>query len=507
MLLSSNPMEQNHMDPMVQQQQMGLINDHQNNLIDPMISEEGAFNDYPMNDPMDPMLDHPMGSGLGPEQDRQDYYDSEYGSSTQRSPLHPPHSTRSSVPPHSKATAAVANSEPTGLAENENSMMAMAAFQQHQDNIEPHYSNPSKISRHDSALSRKDSASSLLPSSGLVSVKVIEDKEDEYGKMKMALLSEINDTSFNGSSTPLAAITSPSMVSPLTSPKKNNSVRSNKPTQLGPRTRSKDNLESIFGGVSGVVNEPNPHMTTNNSGVPKLLLDDRHASSTCTRNVEAISGKDTDFAHMSVNSLHYPNSSVEVSTTAFLSSSKPNTCNNNHNNNHGNRAANQDHNHTKNTSQNKNNNKYHMDHVKYPITSTSQHNKPGQFERHNHHSGKQLQPQTGAPQQRKHHHNYRPSGFIKEEPYPADISPDSNIIPPEFRRSKSTTAKYDSEGKVGDGDKMDRTASAAVSSSTTGDVYTIPELPEEEEDYSPLGADGVSKMRKTGRFYPLHYMN
>jgi hypothetical protein len=37
-----------------------------------------------------------------------------------------------------------------------------------------------------------------------------------------------------------------------------------------------------------------------------------------------------------------------------------------------------------------------------------------------------------------------------------------------------------------------------VSSTTTGDVYTIPEVPEEEEDYSPLGADGVSRRRIAG---------
>ena len=57
-----------------------------------------------------------------------------------------------------------------------------------------------KRSRNDPALARQDSAPSIPSSSDMISVKNIEDREDEYGKMKLALLSDIVDTSYNNGS-------------------------------------------------------------------------------------------------------------------------------------------------------------------------------------------------------------------------------------------------------------------------------------------------------------------
>ena len=94
----------------------------------------------------------------------------------------------------------------------------------------------------------------------------------------------------------------------------------------------------------------------------------------------------------------------------------------------------------------------------------------------------------------------KPTGFIKEEPFPQDISPESNYASFNLR-SSNTNTQLESERNSLAGEKKGVMAQG-VSTSATGDVYTIPELPEEEEECicsSPLGADGLLKRRTTGR--------
>ena len=97
------------------------------------------------------------------------------------------------------------------------------------------------------------------------------------------------------------------------------------------------------------------------------------------------------------------------------------------------------------------------------------------------------------------HRHHKPPGFIKEESFPLDISPGSNPSSADFRTTK-VRIKSESESSLGVGDKKGAASTVPnISSSATGDVYTIPELPEEEDASSPLGADGVSKRRMAGR--------
>ena len=93
---------------------------------------------------------------------------------------------------------------------------------------------------------RQDSASSLLDHSLDISLKKIEVMEDEYGKMKMALLSDLDDPDQDPD-----YLLSPQYVPeflPLASPHDDpHQLVDNRPAHP-PRQRSRDNLESIFGG-------------------------------------------------------------------------------------------------------------------------------------------------------------------------------------------------------------------------------------------------------------------
>ena len=92
---------------------------------------------------------------------------------------------------------------------------------------------------------RQDSASSLLDHSLDISLKKIEVMEDEYGKMKMALLSDLDEPDQE----PEYLLPSPAYVPDYVPelPHDPEFVRPPHP----PRQRSRDNLESIFGGGPG----------------------------------------------------------------------------------------------------------------------------------------------------------------------------------------------------------------------------------------------------------------
>ena len=472
---------------MQQQHEMGMISN-----TDPMISEEQAFNDF-REDHMDPPVDF----GPGPQQD---YFDSEYGSSRS---LPPP-----SFPPPksaSHATAALTDSKlcASDLVDSENTLTprAMAAFQEHQEFFETDSAN-TKRSRNDPALARQDSAPSIPSSSDMISVKNIEDREDEYGKMKLALLSDIVDTSYNnGSFSPVAAITSPSLAYPISSPRTKTeglSSPSSSNIKLGSRTRSKDNLESIFGGTTGGLADKTSSYISNTSVVNRSLLDDDQSIARGTsRNVaENITGTRS-------------NAGLDSTTTTFLPNSNPTTCKDNDNihrgniNNNRNKLS-QDNHSTVNTSQIKTNTKY-TKHAKCPSSPPQAHNyKPGDIGSVDGYSSTASLRKTKAARYpgevgKRTNQHPRPSGCIMEEPFPLDISPDSDPILTDFRSSKAKH-KGEAGGTTGTGGKRGATSTAAcVSATTTGDVYTIPEVPEEEELSSPLGADGVSRRKKAGR--------
>ena len=499
------------MDPMMQhQQEMSMVNFDQSNQrmmpsVNPVMSEEQVFDDYGEDQMvgMDPQLDSRPGQ-------QQDYFDSEYGSS--RSPPlpscpHPP-------PQPSHATASVSDSklDTSEIDGSETTMTprAMAAFQQHQEFIEP----DTKRYRKDIALSRQDSATSIPSSSDMISVKNIEDREDEYGKMKLALLSDIIATSYNGSSSPIAAITSPSLAHDLLSPRGKeeelSSVHRDK-SKLGPRTRSRDNLESIFGGTtSGHADKLNLNVS-NTSVVHRPVFNDDHENIVAVASNYNIPDKIYEQrAHAGITSTTHTcmsNSSVKTATitTAYLSNSKPTTCNSNSNRSHGinynkDNQVNKD---TLNTSQNKTIAKYTND-AKCPSSPTRvyHHNTDDIDKRHSTtvpSVPKERQVPKHVDKARRVNRHHRPSGFVREETFPVDISPESNVISADLRSTKAKI-KGELDGSLGSGGKRGSTSTApTVSSTTTGDVYTIPEVPEEEEDYSPLGADGVSRRRIAGK--------
>ncbi len=93
---------------------------------------------------------------------------------------------------------------------------------------------------------RQDSASSLLDHSLDISLKKIEVMEDEYGKMKMALLSDLDDPDQDPDFllTPQCVPEFLPLASPYDDP---HQLVDNRPAHP-PRQRSRDNLESIFGG-------------------------------------------------------------------------------------------------------------------------------------------------------------------------------------------------------------------------------------------------------------------
>ena len=148
--------------------------------VNPIISEEQVFDDYREDPMMDPSMDPKSAQ-------QQDYFESEYGSI--RSP--PPSSFSQPFTQPSHATnASVKESDTSNIKDDSEKSMtprAMAAFQQHQDQcVEPSSVANSKRFPNDKTLSRHDSSSSIPCSSDMISVKNIEDKEDEYSKMKMA---------------------------------------------------------------------------------------------------------------------------------------------------------------------------------------------------------------------------------------------------------------------------------------------------------------------------------
>ena len=510
------------MDPMMQEeQQMSMMDYDQSNPtmvpnVNPIISEEQVFDDYREDQMMgmDPLLDSRPGQ-------QQDYYDSEYGSI--RSP--PPSSSPNPPPQPSHATASVNESklDSSVIDDSEKSMTprAMAAFQLHQETIESRFGNNKKY-QNDIALSRQESSSSIPCSSDMISVKNIEDREDEYSKMKLALLSDITETSNNGSSTPLAAITSPSLAHGILAlrgqEEEHSSVYRNKPT-LGPRTRSKDNLESIFGGTIGQADISNKYVSNTSVVHKSLLQDDKNPSLPNHSNImERIyespqdSGMPT-IVHNSRSKIIDPLVKTATSSASLSSSNITSTCNSRPNRSHNNNYATKDGRDNKdfalnNTSQNKSNNKLTND-VKRP-TSPSQAYQQAHLhlvEGSNSYEYSAVPSIATTREGLKHvdrgkrvHRHHKPPGFIKEESFPLDISPGSNPSSADIRTSK-VRIKSESESSLGVGDKKGSASTAPnISSSATGDVYTIPELPEEEDASSPFAADGVAKRRMAGRF-------
>ena len=507
-------------DPMLQDDQ-GMMNYDQSNptmvpnVNNPIISEEQVFDDY--------REDHQMMEMDSRPGKQQDYYDSEY--QPKRSPSH----TSSSQPdPYSKpthvATASVGdtNHDNINKDDSEKSMTprAMAAFQQHIEFEDPGLDNNQKY-RSDLALARQESTSSIPCSSDMISVKNIEDREDEYSKMKLALLSDI--ASNNGSSSPLAAITSPSLAPPgIISPSRRNerepssSVYRDKTELLGNRTiRSKDNLESIFGGTIAQNDNKFDTNRSNSSAVHKPLLQNK-TNDTLARNVS----NTTDNAYRSrTDGGNNPNPNINKSkndprvitanSSAFHSTSNHSTHNSQSDKSlHIIQAA---ENHVKNNNLTSSQSKaFEQSNIKKSRNSASH----SQQAYHQHTTESMNSYEYSAipsaktskagiksnedPKRPKR--QIKPTGFIKEEPFPQDISPESNYASFNLR-SSNTNTQLESERNSLAGEKKGVMAQG-VSTSATGDVYTIPELPEEEEECicsSPLGADGLLKRRTTGR--------
>ena len=516
------------MDPMMQdEQQMSMMNYDQSDPsmvpnINPIISEERVFDDYREDQmmEMDPHLDS------RPGRQQQDYYDSEY-----RPTITSPHPHSSPPPPFSSqqshATASTRSythdSSKVEVDDSEKSMTpkAMAAFQQHQDILESNLGIGKRNSNNVSH-SGHEASSSIPCSSDMISVKNIEDREDEYSKMKLALLSDLAETSNNGASSPFAAITSPSLAPNYLYPRgkeeKLSSVHRDKPN-LGPRTRSKDNLGSIFGGTveKGDVSDK---FVSKTSVVHKPLQDNKNIA--LTSNFDTMSNVYEGHEDNGMSSTSYPSRlTVEppVNTaisSALLSSSTVTTCNSRANRSHNltndkNKRANKD---TLNTSQNINTNNFTLDakHLSSPSQQAKTNHYPNEGVNSYETRVQRVQsyeycavPTISTSNEASKHttdtahraiRHKKPTGCVKEESFPLDISPESHFAPTDVRSSKIKAH----QAGMGAGDKKGITSTVPnISSSATGDVYTIPEVPEEDETSSPLGVDGVSKRRMAGR--------
>ena len=488
------------------------------NQLNPIISEEQVFDDYRE----DPMMDPSMDSRPG----HQDYYESEYGSIQSPNPssfsqpkTQPSHATNASVK-ESKIDS------PNIIDDSEKSMTpkAMAAFQQHQDIENASLVANTKRFPNDKILSRHDSSSSIPCSSDMISVKNIEDREDEYSKMKMALLSEITENSNNGSTSPyIAAITSPSLahdLMPSREKEENQSsvYRDNK--KLGPRTRSKDNLESIFGGVSGQTDNLNKSSNNPPSVVHNKLPQDRKSISVASHSNVLENESRLDNGMMSSlhnsrsNIIHSPvkSASNSSSRSEMLSSKNPPTNNNNRSNrsHHINHVNQDDRDYNRDTSLN--NSQYTPKNDK--ITNDAK-NSSSQFQVYNpanevtnsyEYSAippvntSDLRELANYVDKSKHiNRQHKPHGVIMEETYPLDISPESCPRASDLRTSKAKV-KSEPVASISHEDKKGTTSNVSnVSSSATGDFYTIPEVPEEEEASSPPRIGGVAKRRTAGR--------
>ena len=492
-------------DPMMQpEHQMSMTS------YDPIVSEEQGFDDYSEDRMMD--MDPAMDSRPGQQQD---YFDSEYGST--RFPPVPSSPDPLSQPSHATASINHSKHDTSNKDASEMGMSSkgMAAFLQHQDILDSDVDNTKRF-RSDIALSRQDTAGSIPSSSDMISVKNIEDREDEYGKMKLALLSDIAATSYNGSASPIAAITSPSLARDLLSPRGKeeelSSVNRSRPT-LGPRTRSKDNLESIFGGTStsGQADKLNLYIS-NTSVVNTSLVDaDENIALACnTKFPDNISEQRarTGIIPTTHDSMSKSDPSVKppaASTSSFLSHSNSTASNSKSNRLHGNNynKDNQYNKDTLNTSQNKISTKHTTD-AKCPSSSPRIYpNKQDDKDRNRYSSvpsvTKSIEVIKHGDKVRRPNRQQRPSRFVREDPFPVDILPESNVILADFHSTKAQT-KFELDPSLGASGKGETISAAPnISSSTTGDVYTIPEVPEEEEDSSPLGADGVSRRRIAGK--------
>ena len=482
--------------------------------VDPIISEEQVFDDYRE----DPMMDPSMDSRPG----HQDYYESEYGSI--RSPQNPSSFSKPKPQPSHATNASVKESKV-------DSPKAMAAFQQHQDQTIENTSSVASTKKfpNDKILSRHDSSSSIPCSSDMISVKNIEDREDEYSKMKMALLSEITEHSNNGSTSPyIAAITSPSLAHDLIPPREKeenqSSVVNRDKAKLGPRTRSKDNLESIFGGVSGQTDNLNTSSNNPYSVVHNKLPQDRKGipvashSNVLENESRMDNGMMSSLHNSRSNIIHSPvnipvKNSSSKSSEMLSGKSHPQSNNNSHSDRshniyHANKD-NQDYN--RDTSLNNNSqctpktDKITND-AKKSSSQFKVYNPADEVTNSYEYSAippvntSDLRELANYVDKSKHiNRQHKPHGVIMEETYPLDISPESYPRPSESRMSKAKV-KSEQEVSIGHTDKKGTASNVSnISSSATGDFYTIPEVPEEEETSSPPRIGGVAKRRTAGR--------
>ena len=487
--------------------------------VNPIISEEQVFNDYRDDSMMDPSMDSRPG-----HHHEQDYYESEYGSI--RSPPPSSFSQPNNTQPSHATNASIKESNVDKIKDEPEKAMtpkAMAAFQQHQDEfIEPN--SVSKRFPNDKILARHDSSSSIPCSSDMISVKNIEDREDEYSKMKMALLSEITETSNNGSTSPyIAAITSPSLAHDLITPREkgenDSSVHRDK-AKLGPRTRSKDNLESIFGGISGQTDSCNKSVRSPSSVVHNNLVQDGKSISLASHSnvIQNESRLDNGMIPSLQNSrsniIHSPvNVAAKSSSSSEMSSRKnPPTSNSHSNKSHNNSFTNKDgrdynRDTTLNNSQHTPKNNKVTNDAKKPSEQYQVYNPANEVVNSYEYSA--IPPvNTSDPIElakyvhKSKYNNNRPQkshGVITEETYPSDISPESCPRSTDFR-TNLVKVKPESKGTMGHEDKKGTTSNIPnISSSATGDFYTIPEVPEEEDASSPPRIGGVAKRRTAGR--------
>ena len=486
--------------------------------INPIISEEQVFDDYREDPMMDPSMD----------QQQQDYFESEYGSKSSPPPTsfsqpltQPSHATNASVKESNVDTSDIKD-------DSEKSMTprAMAAFQQHQDQfVEPGSVVNNKRFPNDKTLSRHDSSSSIPCSSDMISVKNIEDREDEYSKMKMALLSEITENTNNGSTSPyIAAITSPSLAHDLITPREKEENPSSvyyrdKPT-LGPRTRSKDNLESIFGGSSAQADNSNKSVCNPPSDVHKFIPKDGKGVSLASQSnvMENVSRLDNGM----ISSLHNSRSNIihspvkaATSSSELLSSKSSTTSNSRSNRSHNNNNyVNKDNRDNRDTSLN---NSQHT--PKNNKNTNDAKNSSSQFQAYNpatevtnsyEYSAippvntsdlRELAKYADKVNPINRHH--KAHGVKMDETFPHDMSPEPSPRSTDFR-TNMVKVKPKPQGNLDqDGTKGTTSTNPNISSSATGDFYTIPEVPEEEEasreSSSPPRIGGVAKRRMAGR--------
>ena len=281
-----------------------------------------------------------------------------------------------------------------------------------------------------------------------ISVKKIEDMEGEYGKMKQALLSDI-------SKSPIEPLVSPTPI--IEPPFLRNApvVNPNKPLE---RTRSKDKLESIFGGSGSFEDNETP------------LIEDE--------DLDAIFEKNK----MENKIINEPTTSVASGNIKMPRELSPPPERRNSGGSASLRSL-------KNERQRQHQEQQQIKMQKERQQLEQQQQLKKQKERQQHEQQLKMKQERQRQEQLKQKANRQSS----KQPQPAS--------------SSAKASKFNNEQYPLSPDELSP-VSANPRPSTNPvrqkDVYTIPEVSEEEEE-SPLGGDGVSKKR--GRFRHDQMMN